>query len=83
MTTLTLVIGRRHRIPVASLREASTIYSRLRDESGEGGSTWPDGRVGKFHVSYNGKVWSKPSRHWKPGDTPVYDPYALDADSVR
>jgi hypothetical protein len=73
---LTLVIGRRHRVLVHSLQQASEVYCKLRDESDEGSRTWPEGRVGKHFISYNGKVWSKPSRLWQSGDEPVYDPYS-------
>lgn len=57
MTTLTLRIGRRHTVAVSSLAEASLVYGRVRDDSGEGASTFPGGRVGKHRVSYNGRVW--------------------------
>ena len=47
----------------ASVAEASQLYGRLRDESGEGCSTFPtpalrgpQGMLGKF--SYNGRVWA-------------------------
>lgn len=53
---LKLRIGHRA-YDVASLEEASRVYQRLRDDSGEGQSTWPQGRVGKFTISYNGRVW--------------------------
>ena len=68
-----LIIGRRHSINVASLEEASRIYCTLRDESGEGGSTWPEGKVGAHRISYNGKVWLG---KWESGAKPVFDPYA-------
>ena len=71
---LTLVIGRRHRVWVHSLQQASEVYCKLRDESGEGSRTWPEGRVGKHYISYNGRVWAKPSRQWNAGDLPAYDP---------
>jgi hypothetical protein len=74
MKPLVLSIGRRHRIRVASLQEASETYTRLRDASEEGASTWPEGRVGKYFISYNGRVWARPSREWQIGDNPVYDP---------
>lgn len=57
MKTLILRVGRRRRINVTSLAEASRIYGELRDESGEGFSTFPDGRVGHYRISYNGRVW--------------------------
>lgn len=58
-----LAIGRRHWVPVSSLAEASAIYQRLRDESGEGASTFPFGKVhdagggANYVISYNGRVW--------------------------
>ena len=59
---MTLTIGRRLRARVATFAEASRIYSQLRDESGEGGSTFPTGRLtsgkAKYFVSYNGRIWS-------------------------
>ena len=72
-TTMKLTIGRRHSIEVASLEEASRIYCELCDEAGEGYRTWPEGRVGKHRISYNGKVWLGA---WTPGAEPVYDPCA-------
>lgn len=51
-----LKIGRRTH-DVASIEEASRLYQRLRDESGEGASTWPEGRVGEFRITYNGRIW--------------------------
>ena len=57
MGTLILKIGRRERVAVCSLAEASRVYGRVRDESGEGSSTFPAGRVGKLRISYNGRVW--------------------------
>ena len=70
---MNLVIGKRYNIPVQSLEEASRVYCGLRDESGEGGSTWPSGRVGEYTVSYNGKVWLG---KWSEGAQPVYAPFA-------
>jgi hypothetical protein len=56
-----LRIGRRSSHDVATLAEASAIYGRERDLSGEGGSTFPDGIItdGKvrYRVSYNGRIW--------------------------
>ena len=52
-----LTIGKRHSIEVTTTAEAQQHYCRLRDESGEGASTFPDGRVGKYRISYNGRVW--------------------------
>lgn len=57
-----LTIGRRLTQEVGSVEEASRIYCRLRDASGEGYSTFPEGRIrdGKkaYRVSYNGRVWT-------------------------
>ena len=68
-----LKIGKRHNIEVASLEEASRVYCTLRDESGEGASTWPNGTVtGGYRVSYNGRIWlGKDSAR-----ICVYNPYA-------
>lgn len=57
-----LKIGRRLTIKVVDLADASIVYQQHRDESGEGGSTFPDGIVtlhGKnYRISYNGRVWA-------------------------
>ena len=64
---------------VRDLAQASEVYRRARDLSGEGYSTFRDGVVhdaaGKLvaRISYNGKVW-KPGK-WRPGLTPIYNPY--------
>jgi hypothetical protein len=52
-----LRIGNRGTFEVADLREASVVYQRERDATGEGASTFPQGRVGKYVISYNGRVW--------------------------
>ena len=58
-----LKIGRRHTTSVQDLSQASAIYAMLRNESGEGASTFPNGKItdGKktYRVSYNGRVWDK------------------------
>ena len=59
---MVLKIGTRGSFTVADLRDASRVFGRERDDSGEGYSTWPDGYVwtkGKrtHRVSYNGRVW--------------------------
>ena len=66
------------RISVASVAEASAVYSAARDAAGLGASRWPCGVVtaqGKTigHISYNGRVWAKPSKQWSVGDLPIYD----------
>lgn len=52
-----LTIGKRYRIEVTNLADAQRVYCSLRDESGEGASTFPDGRVDNYRISYNGRVW--------------------------
>ncbi|BCH33196.1 hypothetical protein MesoLjLc_51260 [Mesorhizobium sp. L-8-10] len=71
----TLVI-RKSRIPVATLADASRIYSERRDASGLGASRWPEGQVFEGdrligRVSYNGRIWSPGD--WRPDDVPIYD----------
>lgn len=64
----------------ATLKEASEIYCRERDDSGEGASTFSPANVrdgGKkmvAHISYNGKVWKSP--HLGIDGTLLYNPYA-------
>jgi hypothetical protein len=60
----TLTIGRRFKGVVESFEAASKIYSDLRDESYEGASTFPWGKIklgSKLvaDISYNGRVWEK------------------------
>lgn len=62
---------------VATLQEASVRYEAVRDESGEGASTFPDGDVldadGRSiaRISYNGRVW--PPGPYDPAATPLWD----------
>jgi hypothetical protein len=71
-----LTIGRRKSLTtkVVDLADASICYQMARDNSGEGGSTFPDGKVvlggKKYRVSYNGKVWAG-TRPWRSGDVPL------------
>ena len=56
---------------------ASEIYARLRDESGEGGSTFPAPKLmqgGKVigRLSYNARVWDG---EWPVGKC-IFNPYA-------
>lgn len=53
-------------VEVATLEALSAAYSRLRDESGEGYSTFPtpvvrvggsNQQIGRF--SYNGRIWNR------------------------
>ena len=60
----TLTIGRRFKGEVDSFEAASEIYSNIRDESYEGASTFPNGKIklgSKIvaDISYNGRVWEK------------------------
>lgn len=68
-----LKIGNRHTVEVKSLEEASRVYCELRDESGEGSRTWPEGKVGQHRISYNGKVWDRLAL---AGAEVVFNPYA-------
>lgn len=68
-----MLLHSRGRWVVDSVEAGSRLYQRLRDQSGEGGSTWPDGLLvghGKaYRVSYNGRVW-----RGERSDTPVSSP---------
>lgn len=67
-----LVIGKRLSTEVADFSEASRVYDALRDASGEGASTFPEGDLrgtAVYRVSYNAKIWE--------GDVCVFDPYAV------
>jgi hypothetical protein len=73
-----LIIPERLSPPMAveSFEEASKIFSKLRDDSNEGASTWPDGLINDYgsnvaRISYNGRVW--PMDETSP---PLFDPYA-------
>jgi hypothetical protein len=74
--SMTLRIGRRMSIAVRSYQHASEVYETARDESEEGASTFPWGKViddrGNVlaEVSYNGRVW-EPNHDL--GATPIYD----------
>lgn len=65
-------------VKVVSYKEASELYSKARDESGEGASTWGLGfikdRWGNklAYISYNGKVWAG-----QPGESGglLFDPF--------
>ena len=72
-----LIIPGRFARPVDSLEHASRVYCKVRDDSGEGASTFMDGRVlgdgREYHISYNGKVWNSPGS-WE-FEKPVLNPY--------
>lgn len=61
-SAVTLKIGRRHTEEYPTAADARDAYKRLRDESMEGGSTWPDGIITngktKIYLSYNGRAWA-------------------------
>lgn len=62
-----LLIGNNWSYRVPSLAHAVQVFSRLRDASGQGASSFPDGRIlgssTLLRISYNGRVWN--------GDQPV------------
>lgn len=69
-----LKIGKRSEHRVSTLKEASDLYAQVRDESGEGASTFPEGQLlgtSTYRVSYNAKIWSEDSQ----GPYVVYNPY--------
>jgi hypothetical protein len=72
---MTLHIGRLS-VPVRSYQHASEVYEAARDESGEGASTFPCGKITigpnkvVAEVSYNGRVWAP---NHALGDKPIYD----------
>jgi len=76
---LALRIGRsRTLVAVANFAEASRFYAELRDRSGHGASSMPEGRIydaetGKpvASLSYNGKVWD--------GGRCLFDPFEAEA----
>ena len=68
-------------VTVTYFSEASAVCRKFLDETQIGNSEWSGGalwdgnkRIG--HVSFNGKVWGGRAQDWKPGMTPLYDPYA-------
>lgn len=56
-----MLLHSRGRWVVESVEAGSRLYQRLRDQSGEGASTWQDalliGHGNAYRVSYNGRVW--------------------------
>ena len=70
-------------IPITTLNEASARYRAFIEANNLGGSQagschiYSGGQI-VAHVSYNGRVWGRPSpRDWQPGDKPIYDPTAV------
>lgn len=80
-TRLALRIGRsRNLVEVSSFAEASRLYSELRDRSGRGASSMPEGRIYDADtielvasLSYNGRVWHS--------DRCLFDPFGAEARS--
>jgi hypothetical protein len=77
MATYTFkLFGKMHE--AQTLADASKAFSIARDKSGRGSSSMPlpkimlDGQVVGY-FSYNGRIWSQPSKLWVPGATPIYD----------
>lgn len=68
------LVVRSQSFEVKNFAEASAIYCRLRNESGEGASTFCHGRLPGHYISYNGRVWKGKPRDWKPDTRPVYSP---------
>lgn len=71
-----LTIPGRLSMEVPDFAAASAAYANARDESGEGGSTFPEGKLtgtGLYRVSYNARIWDG-THPWRPGDTPLYVP---------
>lgn len=61
-----------------TLAEVSALFSAARDKSGRGSSSMPLPEIKQDsdvvgHFSYNGRVWSEPSKNWKPGSLPIFD----------
>lgn len=61
--------------PVETLKECSDIFSAVRDQSGQGCSRFPNGKIFKggkqiAYVSYNGRVW--PGTTYVADVTPLY-----------
>jgi len=56
-TAMVLHIGKQ-KFTVHSFEEAQRVFEGARDASGEGASSWPDGRIGhRYRISYNGRLW--------------------------
>ena len=63
MSNATLSIRGRGKFECETLEDAQRLYAMMRDESGEGGSTFPSGVVRlpsgkKYQISYNGRAWN-------------------------
>lgn len=74
--------GKSKRIPFSTLNEVCIAYRMFITQqdvgaSGAGQCLIYDG-AGKqvAYVSFNGKVWEGHPKNWKPGMTPIFNPYA-------
>jgi hypothetical protein len=62
-----------------SLQILSEVYGRLRDQSGEGQSTFRPSIVrdrrghAVGHISYNGRIWPCFPHEWHSAMVPLYD----------
>lgn len=56
------------KIEAETAQEASEAYCKLRDESDQGASTWPDGSWDGKRISYNGRVWDGTEMVFDPAD---------------
>lgn len=64
--------------PVTDMADASRRLRSYLDANGLGGGNLKradvvEGRATIASISFNGKVW--PPGGWKPGATPIFDPY--------
>ncbi len=62
-----------------ALKELSEIYCRVRDETGEGASTFhsvniknPDGYI-VGHIAYNGRIFAGPLGFWTAATKLLYE----------
>lgn len=77
--TYTLSLGKRGSYTAETIPAISATYCSVRDESGEGASTFPTGTVHEYqggklvgYVSYNGNIWRDEEK--KRGSL-IYCPY--------
>ena len=67
---VTLSIPKRHRGTYGDFTQARAAYERIRDESGEGASTFPSAVVWeqygpRVRISYNGRFWLNDKPIWE------------------
>lgn len=79
------MIIRGRRIVAPTFAELSSVYCRIRDASGEGGSTFGpaiirnDSGVAVAYISYNGRVWPGSPQEWSADRVCLYSPYETEA----